>query len=169
MFECREIIPPTLDERTCDMSKKKSSVRKLSKLHEITFRVFKIPKNLKDQVRTAREKSGTRNQDLISSACDTHLQKLVSELHALGLRSPKGPIQSVRWPFTDELLKQLRAASAITHVPANTLLQICLSRFAETQSQNTTGQKKRRTEPKGSRKQKRGKHERTTRRSKAKS
>ena len=132
------------------MPKKKSSTRKTSKLHELEFRVFRVPEILKLELRSARKAANLSNELFICKSCDRHLEELVSELKSLGIQSPAGTLKAARWPFRDETLKRLRQASAATNIPANTLLLICLSRLIKTQSGSQIGQKKRRAKTKGS-------------------
>jgi hypothetical protein len=141
---------PALEKRINGMPKKKSSTRKTSKLHELEFRVFRVPEILKEQLRTAREAEKMSNELFICKSCDLHLEELVRELIALGVQSPSGTMKPARWPFRDETLKRLRKASAATNILASTLLQICLSRLIKAQSGSQIGRKKRRAKTKGS-------------------
>jgi hypothetical protein len=150
------------------MSKKKPSARKTNKLHELTFRVFRVPEIVKEKLRSAREAANLSNELYISTACDRHLDGLVSELKSIGIQSPAGTLKAARWPFRDETLKRLRQASAATNIPANTLLLICLSRLIKAQSGSQIGRKKRRAKTKGSHQRKPTKQSRTVHKGTAK-
>lgn len=101
---------------------------------DIVYRVFPLPGDLREAVRTARDRSGVTNRSFVAGAVTEYLPGLVRQLAALGFGTEGGPPRSIRLPFSREAgtLDALRTASDRTGVPASQLLGLCLSAAART-------------------------------------
>lgn len=99
-----------------------------SKIAALNFRVYRIPKLLKESVGAARTAKGQTVEAFVNGAVDEHLEALVKVLlQSLGEKSSAGTVPA-RLPMHDETTKALSAASAKIGVPASHLFLACLNR-----------------------------------------
>ena len=101
---------------------------------DIVYRVFPLPDDLREAVRTARYRSGVTTRSFAAGAVTKYLPGLVQQLAELGFGAGGGPPRPIRLPFSRKAgtLDALRAASDRTGVPASQLLGLCLAAAART-------------------------------------
>ena len=93
---------------------------------EVVYRVYRLPENLRKQMKMKREKANVNLQAVIEASAAESLPKIVATLKTLGLGFD-GKKQVARLPMTDSLLANFKVASKQTGVPASRLLQAALS------------------------------------------
>jgi len=120
----------------------------MTKATDLTFRVVKLPQQLRDEIRNRRNEKGTTNEEFVASAVDEHLSSLVDGLRQLGFGSHRGKTATARLPFSDKAktLDKLRRASNQVSIPIVQLLNICL--IAATAAPKPKERSKRRGRPK---------------------
>ena len=101
----------------------------MKKATDLTYRVIKLPQNLRDAIRKQRDELGITNEALVAAAVDDHLSTLCDNLKQLGFGSHRGKIATARLPFADKAktLDKLRRASNEVSLPSVQLLNICLA------------------------------------------
>lgn len=116
----------------------------MTKATDLTYRVVKLPQQLQQSIRKARDEAGATNQEFVASAVETHLPSLLDSLRKLGFGFQRGNVASTRLPFSDtaKTLEQLRKASNEVQIPSVHLLEICLHSSV---SAKRRGSSKRRT------------------------
>lgn len=97
-----------------------------SKLHEVIFRVYRLPENLRKQVKAKREKHNVTLQSVIEAATTESLPKIVAALKANGLGFA-GQKRPARLPMTDATIGALKVASKQCGIPASQLLLAALA------------------------------------------
>uniref|UniRef100_UPI0030EF0D84 hypothetical protein n=1 Tax=Symmachiella dynata TaxID=2527995 RepID=UPI0030EF0D84 len=120
----------------------------MTKATDLTYRVIKLPQNLRDATRKKRDEQGITNEQLVASAVDEHLPSLLDNLRQLGFGSHRGKMATARFPFSDKAktLDKLRRASNEVSLPSVQLLNICLALATATPKPKERG--KRRGRPK---------------------
>jgi len=104
------------------------------KIAALNFRVYQIPKGLKERVSTARADKEQTVEAFVNGAVDTHIGSLVEELlKSLGEKSSDATTPA-RLPLHDVTLKMLSVASKRTGIAASHLFLACLGRAAEAHS-----------------------------------
>ncbi|WP_339912312.1 hypothetical protein [Symmachiella dynata] len=101
----------------------------MTKATELTYRVLKLPQQLRDAIRKQRDEKCTTNEEFVASAVDDHLSTLCDNLKQLGFGSHRGKMATARLPFSDKAktLDKLRRASNQVSIPVVQLLNICLA------------------------------------------
>lgn len=100
----------------------------MTKATDLTYRVVKLPKKLRDSTRKQRDEQGVTNQEFVEAAVDTQLPVLLDNLRKLGFGFRRGNSVTARFPFSDKAktLDKLRKVSNEVQVPSVRLLEICL-------------------------------------------
>lgn len=93
---------------------------------EVVYRVYRLPENLRKQVKMKREKANVNLQSVIEAATIESLPKIVAGLKGLSLGFD-GKKRPARLPMTDATLGCLKVASKQTGIPASRLLLAALS------------------------------------------
>ena len=91
-----------------------------------TFRVYRVSKSLRtrmDETRTTRKQT---LREFIETAVESELPKIIKGLGEAGIEPMDGDAKPARWPMTDAVLSELRAASEQVGIPGTTLLTTCL-------------------------------------------
>ena len=102
------------------------------------YRVIPLSEDLRECFKRHREANDLTNQQVIASAVQAHLARLVEGLKELGFGIDTGSTRPARLPFDDEagtLAELSDASESLSSIPTSTLLRLCL--LAET-SQETT-------------------------------
>lgn len=120
----------------------------MTKATELTYRVIKLPQQLRDAIRKQRDEKYITNEEFVASAVDEHLTALLDNLRQLGFSSHRGKMATARLPFSDKAktLDKLRRASNEVSLPSVQLLSICLAAATATPKPREPG--KRRGRPK---------------------
>lgn len=89
------------------------------------YRVYKVPKALRQAAKADRLNREQRLADYLDDAVDKQLDQIVDGLNALGIKA-QVKTGACRWPVSDKLLAKLRKASERTGIAASHLLIACL-------------------------------------------
>jgi hypothetical protein len=95
------------------------------KTQETIYRVYRLPDNLRKQMKMKREKANVNLQAVIEASATESLPRIVATLKSMGLGFD-GKKQVARLPMTDSLLGAFKVASKQTGIPASRLLQAAL-------------------------------------------
>jgi len=110
------------------MAKRQTKVAaKVAKDNGQTYRVYKLPQDLKQRMQTVRAARKINQAALITACVEGQLAGLVEQLTATGLRQPK-QMKPARLPVSEGVLLSLKQASEVTTLPATQLLLLALTR-----------------------------------------
>ena len=123
-------------KRTTTKTTKAAKSVKVATIKHPNFRVYRLPKSLRVECSKSRAARDQTVADFVTMAVEQELAGLLGDVRVLfsgRFTGPKGP---ARLPISDQSLADLKDASKLG-VPAATLLEMCLSRAANSAPKRT--------------------------------
>ena len=105
------------------------------------FRVYRVSRTLREQIRKAREQRKLTIREFVATAIEAELPKIVKGLSEVGIEPMGAETKPARLVMTDEGLAMLKAACEAVGVPATMLLAGCLRLSARRKRQGRTPKK----------------------------
>ncbi|MCO8121324.1 hypothetical protein NHH03_06215 [Stieleria sp. TO1_6] len=93
-----------------------------------SYRVYTLADQTRLRFVEKRERDGTTNEELLASAIDKQLPRIIKSLVQLGLGKPTGKRRPLRLPLSDATLEAIVVGAEQTGLPQNTLVGLALRR-----------------------------------------